>query len=210
MVRAAAIAVVSAGLLTACGAVDQDATTTARTTTTGDARKDDLRQAGETFTPDAVNACLERAKTSLGVVDVTYDPYDGGLTAPNGVLEFWLLHTDYGLPGVTMGFVGDPAEGPAFERKALAFESDRVGDDFGRGLVFRQRGNVVFYYDRQTDPEVVRIAQGCLGGPPYAETAGSRRQLGCRSTSTEASGRITRWNHPMWARGFSARRRQEG
>lgn len=168
MVRTAAtvaLILVAAWLLTACGAA-----TSERATRSGG--RDDAGLADETFTPDAVASCLERAKTSLGNVMVDGDPYAGGLTAPDGLLSFWLLQTDYGLPGVTIAFVGDAASRARFEKKASAFESDRVGADFARALVFRQSGNVVFYYEKQTSPEVVRIAHGCLGGPPYAGDGG--------------------------------------
>ena len=173
-----ALVLVAAGLLTACGAADPDAATTtdqdtARTTTSR-VRTDELGRAGAVFEPEGVRDCLEKARTSLGVVMITPDPYAGGLKAPEGILEFWLLQTDYGLPGVTMGFVGegDDAEAMRFEETAFAWESKRVGPDFARSLIFRRRGNVVFYYEKATDNEVVRIAQGCLGGPPYGGNGG--------------------------------------
>jgi hypothetical protein len=103
---------------------------------------------------------------------VTPDPYEGGLRATNGLLQFWLLQTDVGLPGVTIGFVRDSADSARFEKRAFRWESERVDPDFARSLIFRRRGNVVFYYERATESEVVRIAQGCLGGPPYAGDGG--------------------------------------
>jgi hypothetical protein len=110
---------------------------------------------------------LRRAKTSLGDVMVESDP-QGLPPAPQGALELWLLRYDVGLPGVKIAFVDDPS----FEERTLALVTKRQGPGFARSLVFRRRGNAIFFYQRLTDDEVVRIAQGCLGGPPYAGDGG--------------------------------------
>jgi hypothetical protein len=89
------------------------------------------------------------------------------------VLDFWLLQGDVGLPGVTIAFAWNEADSGRLQRAALARVSRRQGPRFAMSLVFRRRANAVFYYQRSTKREVVRIAEGCLGGPRYRGDGGT-------------------------------------
>ena len=125
------------------------------------------------FTPAGVRACLRKARTSLGVVVVDRDPEAARRLRARTVLSFWLLQSDVGRPGVTIAFASSAADTVRLQRTAYARTWARQGPGFVRSLVFRRRSNVVYWYQRQTMRETVRIAAGCLGGPPYRGNGGT-------------------------------------
>ena len=83
------------------------------------------------------------------------------------MLSFFLVYGDVGSRGVTIAFAWRAADTVRLQRAAFARISRRQGPRFARSLVFRRRSNVVFWYQRQTGRETVRIADRCL---PSART----------------------------------------
>jgi predicted small secreted protein len=127
---------------------------------------------GATFTPAGVRACLRRARTSAGNVMVESDSFLARRLRARAVIDFWLLRGDVGTPGVKIAFAASPDDTARLRRAAFAEIARRQGPRFARSLVFRERANVVSYHQKSAGREVVRIANGCLGGPPYRGDGG--------------------------------------
>jgi hypothetical protein len=137
-------------------------------------RRSDSVYASRTFTQTGVRDCLRRARTSHGFISANED----------GPGPSWHFHTTKGLLGVVvlvadvsrqevgLGFTGGGAEQQTFERRVEA-ASRGVEAPYREALVIRRRGNVVFFYSPAADREVVRIVQGCLGGPVYHGNGGT-------------------------------------
>ena len=125
------------------------------------------------FTPRRVAACLGRARSSQGVASVGTNPYLRNRFRAGALLQFTLIYTDYGLPGVNIVFASSRSDIPRLRRAAFAYEREMGGPSYARSVVFRRRANVLFYYGRDTPSEIVRIANGCLGGPPYRGDGGT-------------------------------------
>lgn len=130
-------------------------------------------QAAGDFTHQRVTACLRRARSSLGTVLVGTNPYLRNRFRARALLQLTLLHTDYGLPGVNIVFASRMSDVPRLRRAVVAYETEMGGASYARTVVFRRRANVLFYYDPSTPSEIVRIANGCLGGPPYRGDGGT-------------------------------------
>jgi hypothetical protein len=125
-----------------------------------------------TFTPAGVRACLYKARTSVGTVLVDGDPFYARNVRASVVLNFVLIRGDVGMPGVTIVFAPRRSDTARLQAAVYARVARRQGPGFARSLVFRRSANVVYYYQRATNREVVRIARGCLGGPRYGGDGG--------------------------------------
>jgi hypothetical protein len=143
---------VAGALFTLVGGVDSTASVADRSAT-GTRRPRD-------FTPGAVSACLRRASlSSPGVVLITTNPYIASRLRARAVVQYTLMQTDYGLPGVSIAFAKNRAATERLRRVAVAFiRREGLGDP--RSV--QRRRNVVFWHEKSTLPELVRAASGCL------------------------------------------------
>jgi hypothetical protein len=124
------------------------------------------------FTPRGVSRCLHQARSSVGTVLVGTNPYISHGARARAVVQFTLMPSDYGLPGVTILFAPRRSDTARLRRATVRFlVRERLAEP--RSLVFGTSANVVFYYEKTTLPEIVRIAKGCIGGPVYQGDGGT-------------------------------------
>ena len=127
----------------------------------------DASFAKRTFQRNVVRSCVARAHTSLGWLVPSDDAYVAWELVPrHGTLTVSLGVADVIFPGFGIGFTGDERDARRFASRLAAV--NRLPDSpLAARLVVRRRGNAVLFYAASAPPELVRIAQGCLGGPPY-------------------------------------------